>query len=465
MSEFVGSATAAAGMFPVPVVGVAVSTYVAFTALVLAAIVFVYFLVQRGRNRELPQKKQRREALEPDKDYTPGAAPHEDREEVEEPVEISDEMSLAEVKRAKAARVKKKRKGRKKAIEETEEARRVHESLDESDESDDENLESDDEVTASSFQPTSQPESKQTPADSAKTLVEGLEETRTGFIDKLAEIFTGDELDDDTVEQIEEVLFTADIGPHVAQDIIEKVEDQLDQYEKQDPNQIWKFIRQYTTALLKEHEEPIDVETDKPFVMLVVGVNGVGKTTTIGKIASKLKRDGKSVMMVAGDTFRAGAVDQLKIWAERTQLPVHSGEQGADPSSVLYDGIERGIQEDVDVILCDTSGRLHTDKNLMKELEKMERVAGKAKDGAPHETMLVLDANTGQNAIRQAERFDETLDLSGVTLTKLDGTAKGGVILGVCDALDVPIRYIGIGESVGDLRKFNSEEFVEALFM
>jgi fused signal recognition particle receptor len=170
-------------------------------------------------------------------------------------------------------------------------------------------------------------------------------------------------------------------------------------------------------------------------------------------------------MLVAGDTFRAGAVDQLGIWAERADFPIHEGEDQADPSSVVYDGIKRGIDEDVDVVLCDTSGRLHTNPNLMDELAKMGRVAGKACDGAPHETILVLDANTGQNAIAQAEKFAEVLDISGLALTKLDGTAKGGVILGICRRLEAPVRYIGIGEDIEDLREFDAEEFVEALFM
>jgi fused signal recognition particle receptor len=267
------------------------------------------------------------------------------------------------------------------------------------------------------------------------------------------------------VEDVEEVLFTADIGPRVAQDIIQALEERLDSDQKNDPGQVWGFIRTYTEDLLTSHEEKLDTSTAKPFVIMVVGVNGVGKTTTIGKMASRFRREGKSVLLVAGDTFRAAAVDQLKVWADRTELPMHAGEEGADPASVVYEGVERAIDEEFDVVICDTSGRLHTDKNLMEELSKMERVAGKAMEGAPHEVNLVLDANTGQNAIQQAENFSEALDVTGFTLTKFDGTARGGVILGVCKRFDAPVRYIGIGERVVDLREFDAHEFTEALFM
>ena len=267
------------------------------------------------------------------------------------------------------------------------------------------------------------------------------------------------------VEEVEEVLFSADIGPRVAQDIIDAIEEQLTGDELQDPGKVWGFIRHYTQELLETHEEKLDTSADKPYVILVVGVNGVGKTTTIGKMASRFKREGKDSLLVAGDTFRAGAVDQLGIWAERTGMQMHKGAEDQDPASVIYSGIERAIEEDIDIVLCDTSGRLHTDVNLMDELEKMERVAGKAKEGAPHEVHLVLDANTGQNAIAQAEKFDESLDVTGITLTKFDGTARGGVILGVCKRFDAPVRYVGIGERVVDLREFKADEFVEALFM
>jgi len=292
-----------------------------------------------------------------------------------------------------------------------------------------------------------------------------LQKTRTGFIDRLGSLFKGSQLDDDIVEQVEEILFTADVGPKIAQQILDAVEERLSADQKQDPVEIWGFIRSYCRDLLKEHEAPVDYDSASPFVMLVVGVNGAGKTTTIGKIASQLQREGKSVLLVAADTFRAAAVDQLEIWAKRTGIAMHRGEDKADPSSVIYSGIERGVEEGVDVIICDTAGRLHTKSNLMDELSKMARVSGKVIEEAPHETVLVLDANTGQNAIRQAQDFGEALEITGVVLTKFDGTARGGVILGICDELSVPVRYIGIGEGIRDLRPFDADQFVEALFM
>lgn len=298
-----------------------------------------------------------------------------------------------------------------------------------------------------------------------KSLRDGLQKTRTGFVDRLGSLFKRERLDDDLIDEIEEILFTADIGSNVAQNILKAVEVHLDSADKQDPAAVWRFIRDYCEGILKEHESAIDYESSSPFVILVIGVNGVGKTTTIGKLAAKLTREGKKVLVVAGDTFRAAAVDQLAIWADRTGIALHKGEDQADPASVIFSGIERGVKEGADVIICDTAGRLHTKVNLLDELEKMGRVATKAMEGAPHETILVLDANTGQNAIAQAKLFREALEITGIVLTKLDGTAKGGVILGLCEELKAPVRYIGIGEGIDDLRAFHADEFVEALFM
>ncbi len=302
-------------------------------------------------------------------------------------------------------------------------------------------------------------------AEKPKSLRDGLQKTRTGFVDRLGNLFKRERLDDDLIDEIEEILFTADIGSNVAKNILMAVEERLDSADRQDPAAVWAFIREYCEGILKEHESEINFEAASPFVILVIGVNGVGKTTTIGKLAAKLTREGKKVLVVAGDTFRAAAVDQLAIWADRTGIALHKGEDQADPASVIFSGIERGVREEVDVVICDTAGRLHTKVNLLDELEKMGRVATKAMNGAPHETILVLDANTGQNAIAQAKLFREALDITGIVLTKLDGTAKGGVILGLCEELKAPVRYIGIGEGIDDLRPFYAEEFVEALFM
>ncbi|GEM_PF-108669 len=466
--------------------------------LVLAAVAVVLFVLLyaalRGETSQKEEPPQLEEGEKPTADIL------EDREELDEEIEDYDDMSLADVKRAKMARVRQKD-GRERAGEATESARREHrevaepavdveeveepeeveeaeepeeveeaeepEEVEEAEEPEEveeaEEPEEVEEVVADDADETEEPvpPSEQDP----KSFEKGLEQTREGLFDRLSSLFGGDELDESMVEEVEEILFTADIGPRVAQDIIGALEERLDSEQKEDPGQVWGFIRKYTEDLLASHEGKLDTSSAKPFVIMVVGVNGVGKTTTIGKMASRFKREGKSVLLVAGDTFRAAAVDQLRVWADRTELPMHSGEEGADPASVVYEGVERGIEEDFDVVICDTSGRLHTDKNLMDELSKMERVAGNAMEGAPHEVNLVLDANTGQNAIQQAEKFSESLDVTGFTLTKFDGTARGGVILGVCKRFDAPVRYVGIGERVVDLREFDAKEFTEALFM
>lgn len=417
----------------------------------------------------------------------------EDRLEVDAPVEIHEGMSLAEIKRAKAARITGEKGKRETAVEATQKSRDDHatEAPGKDTGLDDvsagwENMLDEDEPLLSTTSEVSttapEPEIRSEPKvskpivskgldegsvadEKATRLSDGLAKTRTGFISKLGELFKGEKLNENLVDEIEEVLFTADIGTSAANDILHAVQSQLNSDQKQDPKTVWAFVRQYVLEKLKAREEPLDLDRHHPFVILVVGVNGVGKTTTIGKLASKFKKQGKSVLMVAGDTFRAAAVEQLGVWGERTDIAVHQGEPDSDPSSVIYAGIERGVKEGVDIIICDTAGRLHTKVNLLDELRKMNRVASKVIASAPHETILVLDANTGQNAIQQAKLFSEAVDISGIVLTKLDGTAKGGVILGICEELNAPIRYIGIGESVSDLRSFRADEFVEALFM
>jgi fused signal recognition particle receptor len=216
--------------------------------------------------------------------------------------------------------------------------------------------------------------------------------------------------------------------------------------------------------MLTLESAPVDWSSAKPFVLLVIGVNGSGKTTTIGKLAAKLAADGKKVLLAAGDTFRAAATEQLEIWANRTGATIVRGKEGADPSSVIFDGVRRAVAEGFDVVIADTAGRLHTKTDLMQELEKVRRVVGKASPGAPHETWLVIDSTSGQNAIAQAQMFTQKMSVSGIVLTKLDGTAKGGVILGIADQLQIPVRFVGIGERVEDLREFDAEEFVEALY-
>jgi fused signal recognition particle receptor len=227
---------------------------------------------------------------------------------------------------------------------------------------------------------------------------------------------------------------------------------------------VWAFLRKRCIEFLRVDAPAVEFSKARPFVLLAIGVNGSGKTTTIGKLASKLKGEGRTVLLAAGDTFRAAATEQLEVWGSRVGAPVARGKEGGDPSSVIFDAIKRAASEGIEVVIADTAGRLHTKANLMDELQKVRRVTGKACEGAPHETWLVIDATSGQNAIAQAQIFTQAMSVTGIVLTKLDGTAKGGVILGITDQLGIPVRYIGIGERVEDLREFDAEEFVEALF-
>jgi fused signal recognition particle receptor len=303
------------------------------------------------------------------------------------------------------------------------------------------------------------------PARDTSVLRAGLAATRGGFIAKIGQLFAGKkEVDAATVDKLEEVLLTADIGVKTSQKIFASVRDALSKEQLTDAGAIWSQIRAESTAILETGAPPLDFERARPFVLLVIGVNGVGKTTTIGKLAAKYTAQGKKVLLVAGDTFRAAATEQLEIWGQRTGCPVVRGKEGGDPSSVIFEGVRRAQAEGFDIVIADTAGRLHTKANLMEELQKVRRVTDKAMPGAPHETFLVLDSTNGQNAIHQAQMFKEALGLSGIVLTKLDGTAKGGVILGICDELKIPVRYIGIGEKVEDLRDFDAEEFVAALY-
>lgn len=299
----------------------------------------------------------------------------------------------------------------------------------------------------------------------AAALLPGLARTRAGWVSRLGQLFAGKrEIDPALVEEIEKVLLTADIGVRTSQKLLEEIRASLGKRELADPKAVWNHLRKRSIEFLRVETPSIDFAKAKPFVLLTIGVNGSGKTTTIGKLASKLKAEGKSVLLAAGDTFRAAATEQLEVWGSRVGAPVVRGKEGSDPSSVIFEGIKRASNEGFDVVIADTAGRLHTKANLMEELQKVRRVAAKALEGAPHETWLVIDATSGQNAIAQAQIFTQAMSVTGIVLTKLDGTAKGGVILGIADQLGIPVRYIGIGERVEDLREFDPEEFVEALF-
>ena len=323
--------------------------------------------------------------------------------------------------------------------------------------------------------PQVKPKASRDPLEEQRRVRKGLSRTRKGFVARLAELVRGrPKVSDDLKDDIEEVLFTADIGAKTAHKLLTGVTEALDRDEVADPDAVWEVIHGAALEILRAPHEtraptqlPVD---DPPYVLLMIGVNGVGKTTTLGKLASLHAAEGRRVLLVAGDTFRAAAREQLDVWARRVGCDIHFGKEGADPSSVIFDGIAHARANGHDVVLCDTAGRLHTKKNLMDELGKIRRSAGKAMSQGqsterwPHDTFLVLDATIGQNALSQATHFKETMEFTGLVLTKLDGTAKGGVVLGVCDELQVPIRYIGIGEGIEDLRVFSPETFADALF-
>ncbi|SBS35778.1 Signal recognition particle receptor FtsY [Marinomonas aquimarina] len=292
----------------------------------------------------------------------------------------------------------------------------------------------------------------------------GLARTRGGFgLSSL--LMGGKKIDDDLLEELETQLLMADVGVDATQSLIDSLTEKLNRKELKDTDALMKTLKGELKDILVNSEEPLDpVVKPGPFVILMVGVNGVGKTTTIGKLAKKYQAEGKSVMLAAGDTFRAAAVEQLQVWGERNNVPVVAQHTGADSASVIYDAIESAKSRGVDIVIADTAGRLQNKANLMAELEKVVRVMKKLDVEAPHEVMLVLDAATGQNALSQAKLFTEAVGVSGITLTKLDGTAKGGIIFAIAKQFGLPIRYIGVGEQADDLRPFKSQEFVDALF-
>lgn len=302
----------------------------------------------------------------------------------------------------------------------------------------------------------------------------GLAKTRAGFIARIGELLRRKEIDQDLFPQLEEVLLTADIGVKTANHLFEQVRSTLSRKQLKEPEAVWSVIKDESCKLLSVGAAPVDMTAHKPFVLLVVGVNGAGKTTTIGKLAAQLVGQGKKVVLAAGDTFRAAAVEQLEIWGQRAKATVVKGKPGtpgpgsgggaADPSAVIFDAIKRAQAEQADIVIADTAGRLHVKEQLMAELQKVRRVIKKADPTAPHETWLVLDATIGQNAIAQAKTFGEAVEVTGIVLTKLDGTAKGGVILGIAHELGVPVRYIGVGEKITDLRAFDPADFVDVLY-
>ncbi|MCP1621938.1 signal recognition particle-docking protein FtsY [Pseudomonas nitroreducens] len=320
-------------------------------------------------------------------------------------------------------------------------------------------------------QPEPEPQAKPAASEPAKIgffarLKQGLSKTSASLGEGMASLFLGKKaIDDDLLDEIETRLLTADVGVEATTTIVQNLTKRVARKELADSEALYKALQEELAGLLRPVEQPLTITRDKqPYVILVVGVNGVGKTTTIGKLAKKLQLDGKKVMLAAGDTFRAAAVEQLQVWGERNNIAVIAQHTGADSASVIFDAVQAAKARGVDVLIADTAGRLHTKDNLMEELKKVRRVIGKLDQTAPHEVLLVLDAGTGQNAINQAKQFNNAVELTGLALTKLDGTAKGGVIFALAKQFGLPIRYIGVGEGIDDLRTFEADAFVRALF-
>ena len=298
-------------------------------------------------------------------------------------------------------------------------------------------------------------------------LKKGLLKTHEGFVEKIDRLFLGKKtIDQDLLDELEALLFAADLGVKTSSQLVEGVQQGLKRGELKEPDKVKEFIQKEILRILKSNERPLSINFSqtKPFVFMVAGVNGVGKTTTIGKIAHQYSTQGKKILIGAADTFRAAAVEQLEIWATRVGADLIKHSKGSDPSAVAFDSIHAAKARDIDLVFIDTAGRLHTKVNLMEELKKMKRIVSRECPGAPHEILLVLDATTGQNAISQAKLFNEAIGITGIALTKLDGTAKGGIIVGITEELNIPVRYIGVGEGIDDLREFNASEFVQALF-
>ncbi len=294
-------------------------------------------------------------------------------------------------------------------------------------------------------------------------LKESLTKTKKSLIERVETIFTGRNIDEETLEELEDILIMSDVGTKAASEIMAVIREKAKRGEAKDVESVKELLKKEMTAVLGE-PHPLVVFGNRPFVILAVGVNGVGKTTTIGKLASRFRSQGLSVLLAAGDTFRAAAIEQLEVWAQRADTQLVKHQKGSDPAAVAFDAIVAAQNRRIDVVIVDTAGRLHTKINLMDELKKVRRTIDKAMPGAPHEILLVVDATTGQNALRQADMFNQTIGITGIALTKLDGTAKGGIVFAITKGLGIPVKLIGVGERIDDLRDFDPKEFAEALF-
>lgn len=307
-------------------------------------------------------------------------------------------------------------------------------------------------------------------SEKKENLDKGLEKTRAGFFSKLTKAVAGkSKVDDDVLDELEEALISADVGVATTLKIIDRIEKRVSKDKYLGTNELNDILREEIASLLSETNQGEDSELAipsgiKPYVVMVVGVNGVGKTTSIGKLANQYKKQGKTVMLGAADTFRAAAIDQLQIWADRSGVPIVKQKMGSDPSSVVYETLQQAVKDNIEIVLIDTAGRLHNKINLMNELSKVKRVMQKVVPDAPHEVLLILDGSTGQNAFEQAKQFTAATEVTALAVTKLDGTAKGGVVIGISDQFQVPVRFIGVGEGIDDLQVFNKFEFVDSFF-
>ena len=309
-------------------------------------------------------------------------------------------------------------------------------------------------------------ETQEKPLSFFARIKRGLAKTSNQFSSGLANLLLGKKtIDEELLEEIETLLLMADVGMEATTEIIDNLTEKLERKQLADSEALHQSLKASLFSLLENVESPLEInQQHSPYVILVVGVNGVGKTTTIGKLAKRLQNEGRSVLLAAGDTFRAAAVEQLQVWGDRNKVPVIAQHTGADSASVIFDAVESAKSRDIDVVIADTAGRLHNKSNLMEELAKVRRVMGKLDASAPHEVLLVLDAGTGQNAVSQADHFKEAAGVTGLVLTKLDGTAKGGIIFALSKKHEIPVRFIGVGESVDDLQPFNANNFIDALF-
>jgi fused signal recognition particle receptor len=302
------------------------------------------------------------------------------------------------------------------------------------------------------------------PANAPAELGKSLEKTRRGFADGMADFFLGKKsIDRELLDELETRLLSADVGVDATTTIIDELQNGISRKQVNDVESLHSRLAEVMKSILQPCEKPLNVDSPRPFVILVVGINGAGKTTSIGKLAHHFIKQGKSVMLAAGDTFRAAAVEQLQEWGRRNDVPVIAQGTGADPASVIFDAVQSASSKNVDVVIADTAGRLHTQDNLMDELKKIKRVLGKIDPSAPHETLIVMDAGFGQNALHQVKQFNDAIGLSGMAVTKLDGTAKGGILFSIANTLNLPVRFIGVGEGIEDLRPFNASDFVDAL--